>query len=257
MPIGIAEEVEFKTLDQLKELSESLGDVKTDDGTYIAANPQVETKAVDAMFKADEDGEEGDITAIVSVFNNADLYRDVSREGSFAKGLADYKSADSPELDPLPMVFAHGASRIENFVGEWSDWKELPPGHELLPRKLKEYGGLWLRGSFDLKDIDGNPDRDVRKLYRNVKGGRIKQFSYRYRATKYAYIEFEGKYLRELLEQKISEAGPCLVGVNPMTELLDVKSASIAGNGAPLHGKLSTSLSPTDVTLTLLRLAEL
>lgn len=198
-----------------------------------------ESKSCGIAIKSVEDSTR-EITAIVSVFNIPDLYGDIVRPGFFKESLKSYRSTARPNLPPLPMIFAHGDDNIANFVGEWTDSKELLPGDPLLPSKLKDLGGLWLKGYFD-------DDEDSTKLYRNVKGGRIRQFSFAFRTLKHSYIETDGKLYRELQEGMIFEAGPCLIGVNTHTQPLSVK----AQGGVASNGSKTLSRPPVDPTLTI------
>ena len=159
---------------------------------------------IKAVAEVEEGKSEGEFTALVSVFDTKDTYGDVIRKGAFAKTISEWSSGD----DFLPVVWAH----------DWAD----PFAHIGRVTKAEETDeGLVITGL--IEDLDSNPK--AAQVYRLLKGRRIKNFSFAYDVLDGGYKtddEF-GEY-NELRELKLFEAGPCLVGVNQDTQLLDVKA---------------------------------
>jgi HK97 family phage prohead protease len=149
------------------------------------------------------DAEAGIIEAVVSVFNNVDSVSERVLPGFFAKSLAN----------KLPKgVWMHDWTKP---VGKTLEAKELLPGDPLLPPELKELGGLYIKGQFNLDTTDG------REAFSNVKGGYVDEFSIGYRVTKDAYDQ--STKVRDLIEGELFEWSPVLVGANRATTLLSAK----------------------------------
>ena len=159
---------------------------------------------IKAVAEVEAGQSEGEFTALVSVFDTKDSYGDVIRKGAFANTIKEWEESD----DFLPVVFAH----------DWAD----PFAHIGRVTKAEETDeGLVIKGL--IEDMDSNPT--AAQVYRLLKGRRIKNFSFAYDVLDGGYKtddEF-GEY-NELRELKLFEVGPCLVGVNQETELLDVKA---------------------------------
>lgn len=159
---------------------------------------------VKAVAELDEGKSEGEFTALVSVFDSKDTYGDVIRKGAFANTIKEWEESD----DFLPVVWAH----------DWAD----PFAHIGRVTKAEETDeGLVITGL--IEDLDSNPT--AAQVYRLLKGRRIKNFSFAYDVIDGGYKadDEHGEY-NELRELKLFEAGPCLVGVNQETQLLDVKA---------------------------------
>lgn len=159
---------------------------------------------IKAVAEVEEGKSEGEFTALVSVFDTKDTYGDVIRKGAFTNTIKEWEESD----DFLPVVWAH----------DWTD----PFAHIGRVTKAKETDeGLVITGL--IEDLDSNPK--AAQVYRLLKGRRIKNFSFAYDVLDGGYKtddEF-GEY-NELRELKLFETGPCLVGVNQDTQLLDVKA---------------------------------
>jgi HK97 family phage prohead protease len=152
---------------------------------------------------------EGEFEAIVSVFNTVDSVGDVVMPGAFAKTLAAYAEKDAP----VPVVWSH----------DWSD----PFSHIGASITAEEVdAGLKVRGKLD---IENNPK--AAQVYRLLKGGRIRDFSFAYEIKEGGFREakdgeepgMDQPY--ELRELELFEVGPCLVGAHRDTELLAIKNA--------------------------------
>jgi HK97 family phage prohead protease len=153
-----------------------------------------------AEFKA-LDGATGQFEAIVSVFGNVDAIGDRVVEGAFEGSLAEWRKSG----DPIPIIWSHN----------WGD----PYAHigAADPDQVEELKGRGLRVAGKL-DLD-NPV--AAQVFRLLKARRVKEFSFGYEVRR----EMRAKDgANELLELGIIEVGPTLKGMNPSTELLDVKS---------------------------------
>lgn len=177
----------------------------------------------------DADLGEGEFEAIVSVFNTVDSVGDIVMPGAFAKTLAGYAEKDAP----VPVVWSH----------DWSDpFSHI--GYSVTAEEVDQ--GLKVRGKLD---IDNNPK--AMQVYRLLKGGRIRDFSFAYeikdggfREAKDGEDNLDTPY--ELRELDLFEVGPCLVGAHRDTELLAIKNAR--KNGGNLNTPTPT---PAKVTVTL------
>jgi HK97 family phage prohead protease len=161
------------------------------------------TKVVPVRVKAgDQDGMgEGQFEAIVSVFGNVDLYGEVVMPGAFTDTLAEWKASG----DPIPVLWSHQMSDPDSHIG-------------VVLAAEERTEGLWVRGQLDLDAAK------AKQVYRLLKGRRVKQFSFAYDVIEGAMGERDGEPVYELRKLALHETGPCLLGANPDTELLDVKS---------------------------------
>lgn len=154
-----------------------------------------------AGLKTDETGV---IEAIVSVFNNVDSGKEIVRPGFFEKSIAR----------KLPKgVWAHDWTQP---IAKTIEARELKAGHPDLPEHLKDLGGTYIRGQFNLETQRG------REAYSDIKFGIVDEFSIGYRVTKDQQDEKTGA--RELLEGEWAEWSPVLVGMNDKTHLISIKS---------------------------------
>lgn len=155
-----------------------------------------------AQFKAlpDADGEErGRFEAIVSVFGNVDKMGDRVVEGAFTNTLAEWRASGKR----LPVIWSHQWGNPDAHIGDAD-----PNLAEEVPGK-----GLKIVGDVDLDE------RFSAKVYKLMKRGL--QFSFAYEVIKEKKAQ-DGA--NELLELKLIEVGPTLVGANPATELLAIKA---------------------------------
>lgn len=155
---------------------------------------------------------DGVIEAIVSVFNNEDEGKDIVRPGFFQKSLER----------KLPKgVWMHDWAQpvAKTLVAE--EWQA---GDSRLPLKLRDLGGLYIKGQFNLETQRG------KEAFSDIAFGIIDEFSIGYVATKVMWNE--ENYTRELIEGDLYEWSPVLAGMNPETMLLSAKSlgdGSLAG----------------------------
>jgi len=166
-------------------------------------------KSCPAKVKVAEasDAPEGQFTALVSVFGTVDSVKDVVMPGAFTKSLAGYAEKGSP----IPVVWSH----------DWDD----PFSHIGYTTSAQETeAGLEVTGQLDLD----NPK--AAQVYRLLKGGRIKDFSFAYDVKDAAGATKDGEDITELRELDVFEVGPTLVGAHRGTELLDIKAATTVTN---------------------------
>lgn len=146
----------------------------------------------------------GEFKALVSVFGTVDSVGDVVMPGAFSKSLSTLAEKGAP----IPIVWSH----------DWAD----PFSHIGVASSATETeAGLEISGVLDIAD---NPK--ALQVYRLLKGGRVRDFSFAYEVRDSAEATREGKSVMELRELDIFEAGPTLVGAHRDTELLDIKAGT-------------------------------
>lgn len=148
-----------------------------------------------------ETGDAGEITALVSCFNNVDLGNERVMPGAFKNSLAR----------KLPK-------------GVWNhDWSK-PCAKTLAAYETPE--GLVVKAQFNLDTQIG------REAFSNIKFyGAEQEFSIGYTVVKDSIEEKSG--VRELHELRLHEFSPVLVGMNDSTALLSVKAENAGSDGAP------------------------
>ncbi len=130
------------------------------------------------------------ITAYVSIFGNIDLSGDIIQKGAFAESL----------LTKLPKgVWAH----------EW----DKPIAKTI--SATEDDKGLLIKGEF----IAGV--QQAEEAYKLIKGGVVDEFSIGFMVLDDEYQE-DG--VRVIKKARLYEWSPVLVGANPKTELVDIKS---------------------------------
>lgn len=154
--------------------------------------------------------ETGTIEAIVSVFNNVDSGNEIVRPGFFAKSIQR----------KLPKgVWAHDWRQP---IAKTVEAREIMAGDSSLPPHLKDLGGTYIKGQFNLETQRG------REAYSDIKFGIVDEFSIGYSVVKDGKDEKTGA--RELIEGDWKEWSPVLVGMNSETHLVSIKDAnSLAG----------------------------
>lgn len=161
---------------------------------------KIERKSFDIETKAE--GDNGVIEAIVSVFNNVDSYGDRVKYGFFN---------DSLQTKMPKGVWAHD---WKTPVAKTLEARELMPGDPLLPAKLKDLGGLYIKGQFNMNTQRG------RETYSDIKEGIIDEFSIGYTVAQET-IAADGA--RELIKGNLYEWSPVLFGANSETALISAK----------------------------------
>jgi len=157
-------------------------------------------------FKALDDGQ-GTFEAIVAVFGNVDRGGDRIVPGAFEATLADWEAKGRP----IPVIFSHDWHNLDAHVGEVLEAKELPEG-------------LYVKGQLDLSE------EFAARVWKKMRKGTLAEFSFAYDVVAQRQAD-EGKdasprYVNELQELELYEVGPCLVGMNPETELLGIKAGA-------------------------------
>lgn len=162
---------------------------------------------VKTVSQKGEDLPAGEFRALVSVFGTVDSVGDVVMPGAFAKSLAGYAEKDAQ----IPIVWSH----------DWNDpFSHIGHATSATESEL----GLELTGQLDIED---NPK--AMQVYRLLKNGRVRDFSFAYEVLDSMTGERDGKSITELRELEIYEAGPTLIGAHRDTELLDIKAGEHAG----------------------------
>lgn len=167
-----------------------------------------------AVGQLDESGvalKDGEFIALAAVFGNVDSYGERVVEGAFDETLAEWEATG----DPIPVIWTHAWSDVFAHVG-YVIWAKATPA------------GLLYKGVLDVAD---NPQ--AAQLYRLMKGRRITQQSFGFDILDAREIVEDGKSVFEITKVKLFEVGPCLVGVNQATELVDIKSTEDAATPAP------------------------
>lgn len=171
-----------------------------------------------AQFKAvgQVDGEgnalkEGEFIALAAVFGNVDSYGERVVKGAFTETLAAWEAKG----DPIPVIWYH----------DWTD-AYAHVGYVVWARETDE--GLLYKGVLDVAD---NPL--AAQIYRLMKGRRITQQSFGFDIQDAGYVVEDGRDIFEITKLALFEVGPCLVGVNQSTELVDIKSTTDAAPAAP------------------------
>lgn len=162
----------------------------------------MKTKTCPVQIKAagTNDGtDEGVFEAIVAAYN-VDSVGDRIIPGAFAETLAEWAKSG----DPVPVLWAHMSHDPEYHIGYLEDARETPDG-------------LWVRGRIDMDEPK------AAKVYKLLKGRRVKQFSFSYDVLDGSPAEVEGGTVYDLRKLKLYEVGPCLIGANQATDLLGVK----------------------------------
>jgi hypothetical protein len=136
------------------------------------------------------------------VFNNVDSYGDRVKYGFF----------DDSLKTKLPKgVWAHD---WKTPVAKTLEARELMPGDAMLPDSLKDLGGLYIRGQFNMNTQRG------RETYSDIKEGIIDEFSIGYSVVEETFAQ-DGA--RELVKGKLYEWSPVLFGANSQTALISAK----------------------------------
>ncbi len=154
-----------------------------------------------ASFKA-LNSAQGIFEAIVAVFGNVDRAGDRIMPGAFAKSLARWQEKGRP----IPVIFAHEWDNLDAHIGEVLEAKETDEG-------------LYIKGQLEMDEPF------AARVWKKMTKGTLAEFSFAYDELDSALVKENGEYVNELRELELFEVGPCLVGMNPDTQLLGVKKA--------------------------------
>ena len=181
-----------------------------------AAPPDIERKSF-AAYDVKADAEQGIVQAIVNVFNNVDNGGEVVEPGCFAESIAQ----KAPKG-----VWMHD---WRTPVAKTLEARELLPGDPLLPDALKDLGGLYVEGQFNLETQRG------REAFSDIKFGLVDEFSIGYKVTQDRWEQKSGgKPVRHLVKGRLFEWSPVLVGMNDRTAIIGVKAAGDSAEPEPL-----------------------
>jgi HK97 family phage prohead protease len=147
------------------------------------------------------DADAGVFEAYVSVWDNVDSYGDVMRKGAFSKTLEEWKAKGAP----IPVLWSHRTDDPDMNIGHVIEAKE-------------DDRGLLVKAQIDLESPNGAT------VYRLMKGGRVREFSFAYSVTDGSAQTKDGNSFYEIRGVNLYEVGPTPVGANPATELLDLKA---------------------------------
>lgn len=172
----------------------------------------MQTKDFKAQVKAtgddtggSDDLGKGEFTALVSVFSNEDSYGDVIIPGAFADDLKRWEESG----DAIPVIWSH-------------DWVN-PFSHIGYVTKAEETEkGLQVTCQLDMD----NPT--ATQVYKLLERRGVTQFSFAFDILDAGEVTKDDNTIYELRKLKIHEVGPCLLGVNQETELIDVKAQQFA-----------------------------
>jgi HK97 family phage prohead protease len=161
------------------------------------------------LLEMKAEGDSGEFTAIVSTFGNIDKVGDRIVHGAYTKTLQKWQESG----DPLPIILAH----------QWNDpWAHI--GYADTRNVSQTEQGLQVTGKLDIGD---NPV--AKQVYKLMKGRRLKEFSIGYDVPPGGEKRAKDG-ANEITEINLAECGPCLIGIDPKTELQSVKSALDALN---------------------------
>jgi HK97 family phage prohead protease len=146
----------------------------------------------------------GWFTATVAVFNNVDGGGDRILPGAFTKTLEKWRRSG----DPIPVIWSHDWASPDAHIG-------VADPHDVVETER----GLLVRGKLDIDDNDM-----ARRVYRLMQRRSLKEFSFGYKVPPGGWRKADDG-ANELVEiDPLIEVGPTLKGMNPATELHDVKS---------------------------------
>jgi HK97 family phage prohead protease len=148
-----------------------------------------------------EDGDIGEFTALVSVFGNVDSYGDVVMPGAFDRTLKEWSASGYP----IPVYWGHNLSDPDYNIGQVLEAVETDRGLQVRARL----------------DMDSPKSAQV---YRLLKGGRVKEFSFGYSVKDAGWGEKADREVYELRDLDLYEVSVVPVGANPETELQTVKT---------------------------------
>lgn len=149
------------------------------------------------------DSAQGIVEAFVAVFNNVDQSNERIKVGACAASISK----------KLPKVaWNHNWERP---IGKTMEAREIAPGDPLLPDEIRALGGLYVKGQLNLGVQDG------RDALAHLDFGSVDEFSIGYKILK-SQAASDGA--TDLLELKIYEWSPVLIGCNEETALVSIKS---------------------------------
>lgn len=176
-----------------------------------------EYKSLEAYpeIKTSEEGDQGIVEHLISVFGILDLGRDVCHVGSFTKTITE-------RAGRVRVVDTHRRSSIMSALGvPLKIWEisrsELP--QQVQDKYPEATGGVKALTQFLLDTPEGAG------AFARIKAGAVDEFSFSYDTLDENFTKgADGKQVRNLRTIRLWEYGPVLFGMNPATEVVDVKS---------------------------------
>jgi|GEM_PF-1319874 len=165
-----------------------------------------------ASFKALDQGQ-GIFEAIVAVFGNVDRGGDKILPGAFQKSLNNWEQRGRP----IPVIFSHEWDNLDAHIGEVLEAKEVEDG-------------LYVKGQLEMDEPF------AARVWKKMNKGTLAEFSFAYDVVDSVMAKQDGQFVNELRELDLFEVGPCLVGMNPDTQLLGVKKAIASHSTATSTG---------------------
>lgn len=153
------------------------------------------------VTEVDAESGGGEFTALVSVFGNIDSYGDVVQPGAFERTLKEWSASGYP----IPVYWGHNLSDPDYNIGS-------------IVEAVETDRGLQVRAQLDM-DSPKAP-----QVYRLLRGGRVKEFSFGYQVRDAGWGEKDGTEVYELRDIDLYEVSVVPVGANPATELQTVKT---------------------------------
>lgn len=147
--------------------------------------------------------QEGQFTALASVFNNIDAVGDVVMPGAFTDNLKEWSDSG----DPIPLFWGHQMADPNMNIGSVLEATETPVG-------------LQVKAQLDLE----NPT--AQQVYRLLKGRRVSKMSFAYDIDDGAPAERGGQNVYELRKLKLHEVSVVQVPANPEAIIQQVKAAA-------------------------------
>ena len=147
--------------------------------------------------------QEGQFTALASVFNNIDAVGDVVMPGAFTDNLKEWSDSG----DPIPLFWGHQMADPNMNIGSVLEATETAVG-------------LQVKAQLDLE----NPT--AQQVYRLLKGRRVSKMSFAYDIDDGAPAERGGQNVYELRKLKLHEVSVVQVPANPAATIQQVKSAA-------------------------------
>lgn len=151
-------------------------------------------------FKALADQPEGTFEAIVAAFGNVDRIGDKIIPGAFKDSLAVWDKKGRP----IPVIFSHEWDNLDAHIGQVIEAKEVTEG-------------LYIKAQLEMDEPF------AKRVWKKMNNGTLAEFSFAYDVVDAMPTKVGGEYVNELRKLDLLEVGPCLVGMNPDTQLLGVK----------------------------------
>jgi len=162
-------------------------------------------KTFGAQFKAVDEGQ-GVFEALVAVFNNVDRGGDRILPGAFEATLQTW----SQKGRPIPVIYSHEWDNLDAHIGQVLEASETDEG-------------LLVKGQLEMDEPFAN------RVYKKMTNGTLAEFSFAYDIVKSTPVSdddrIEPNHYQDLEQLDLLEVGPCLVGMNPDTQLITIKNA--------------------------------